>query len=297
MTPFSLLEHFQSYLGSEKRYSSHTLLAYRTDLKQFIEFSQIKESKELNEVTRHLIRSWVIALNDQQIENKSINRKLATLRTFYKWLLRNNYVDQNPTLKIQGPKQQKRLPVFAKESEMESKKLDGLFGIDFSGLRDKLIFELFYQTGIRLSELIELTHKQVTASQIRVIGKRNKERIIPISQNLTEQINQYIRLKDWSLIDHDYLLVLDNGNKMYPKFVYRKINQYLSIATNLDVKSPHVLRHTFATHLLNNGAGLETLKALLGHSSLAATQVYTHNSFAQLTKIYSSAHPRGRKKD
>lgn len=297
MTPFSVLSQFESYLESEKRYSMHTLVAYQNDLKQFLEFTQIQRKEEFNEVNHQLIRSWVVHLHDSNFENKSINRKLASLRSFYKWLLKNEYVDHNPTIRIQGPKQQKKLPVFARENELTPEKLDPLFGDDFSGVRDRLVFELLYQTGMRLNELIELRRSQVSSQSIKVLGKRNKERIIPISQNLTDQIQRYIQLKDWQVIPHDYLLVLDNGKKIYPKFVYRKINYYLSLVTRLDVNSPHVLRHSFATHLLNNGAGLETLKDLLGHSSLAATQVYTHNSFAELTKIYSSAHPRGRKKD
>lgn len=297
MTPFSVLAQFETYLHSEKRYSDHTLVAYKKDLSQFLEFSKIQKTEEYDEVNHHLVRSWIVHLNESGLENKSINRKLASLRTFYKWLLKNEYVTQNPTLKIRGPKQQKRLPVFAKENEITSEKLEPIFGNTFSGMRDRLIFELLYQTGIRLNELLELRKSQISSQHIKVIGKRNKERIIPVSQNLTKQIEDYIQLRNRLLIPHDYLFVLENGKKIYPKFVYRKINYYLSLVTRLDVRSPHVLRHTFATHLLNNGAGLETLKNLLGHSSLAATQVYTHNSFTKLTKIYSSAHPRGRNKD
>jgi integrase/recombinase XerC len=206
-------------------------------------------------------------------------------------------IEVNPAIKINGPKQHKKLPSFVKEKELDKTKLDDLFSDDFEGVRDKLMFELFYQTGIRLSELIELKEKNITSNSIKVLGKRNKERIIPISENLTNFISIYKELKNSMLIDSAGFLCLINGNKLYPKFVYRKINYYLSLVTSLEKKSPHILRHSFATHMLNNGAGLETLKDLLGHASLAATQVYTHNSFAQLTNIYSSAHPRGRKKN
>ncbi|MES2588646.1 MAG: tyrosine-type recombinase/integrase [Bacteroidota bacterium] len=298
MAPFFfVLENFESYLATEKRYSVHTVEAYMIDLRQFFNFSGIKEVQELKEVSHHLIRSWIVDLSDSKLENKSINRKLASLRTFFKYLLIQNIIDKNPTLKIRGPKNIKTPPNFIKESELSLEKLDDLFSDDFDGVRNHLMFEMFYQTGIRLSELIELKLENVSGNAIKVLGKRNKERIIPISENLTKLVFRYKELKSSELIDSSVFFCLRNGNKLYPKFVYRKINTYLSLITSLDVKSPHVLRHTFATHMLNNGAGLETLKDLLGHSSLAATQVYTHNSFAQLTNIYSSAHPRGHKKD
>jgi integrase/recombinase XerC len=196
--------------------------------------------------------------------------------------------------KIQGPKNEKRLPVFAKESELDSNKLSEMYDNDFDGIRDSLILELFYQTGIRLNELINLKETDVNEQHIKVLGKRNKERLIPVSTTLFHQIQDFLKEKRKVVGETKFLIVLKNGNKLYPTFVYRKINAYLSQATNLDKKSPHVLRHTFATHMLNRGSGLETLKDLLGHANLAATQVYTHNSFAQLTAIYSQAHPRGR---
>lgn len=295
MTPFFMLTTFVIYLETEKRYSAHTLVAYTKDLQQFLDFSDIRLEQELDEVNHHLIRSWVVHLHEQAYENKTINRKLASLRSYYRWLLKNGIVKQNPCLKIKGPKQQKKLPIFAKESEITPERLAHLFTDDVSGKRDQLIFEVLYQTGIRLSELIALKKEDVGRRQIKVLGKRQKERLIPISPQLYEQLMLYTESDKHQLKTGDYLFTLDTGEKLYPKFVYRKINYYLSLVANLDVNSPHVLRHTFATHLLNNGAGLETLKDLLGHASLAATQVYTHNSFAQLNKIYSSAHPRGHK--
>lgn len=292
-----MLESFELFLITEKRYSLHTCQAYLIDLKQFFDFIDENHDFDIKEINHHLIRSWMVSLIENNLESKSVNRKLASLRTFFKWALKNSLIEVNPAIKINGPKQHKKLPSFVKERELDKTKLDDLFSDDFEGVRDKLIFELFYQTGIRLSELIELKEKNITSNSIKVLGKRNKERIIPISENLTNFISTYKELKNSMLIDSADFLCLINGNKLYPKFVYRKINYYLSLVTSLEKKSPHILRHSFATHMLNNGAGLETLKDLLGHASLAATQVYTHNSFAQLTNIYSSAHPRGRKKN
>ena len=205
-------------------------------------------------------------------------------------------VEQNPMLRIRGPKVEKRLPQFVKQSEIENGRIEQLFSSGFEGIRDRLMFELFYQTGIRLSELIELKNKDVTSTQIKVLGKRNKERIIPIGKDLYEIIRSYEKLKPPGPDSQIMLFVKKDGRKLSSKFVYRKINTYLGSVTNAEKKSPHILRHTFATHMLNNGAGLETLKELLGHANLSATQVYTHNSFAQINSIYSHAHPRGRKK-
>lgn len=298
MTPFSFLQDFVQYLEVEKRYSQHTVLAYQKDIEQFFNhtFNGKIGSDELKEVSHSLIRSWIIYLNEEKLENKSINRKLVSLRSFFKWLLVRGEIEKNPFIKVSGPKVRKRLPTFVKENDIKAESIDFLFSDDFEGKRDRLMFELLYQTGIRLNELINLRSKDISTSSIKVLGKRNKERIIPISEDLSKLIINY-KSQYFSIIqDSEFLLTLFNGNKIYPKLVYRKINYYLSLTTNMDKKSPHVLRHTFATHMLNNGAGLETLKELLGHASLAATQVYTHNSFAELTTIYSSAHPRGGRK-
>jgi integrase/recombinase XerC len=289
-----MFQEFINYLHFEKRCSEHTVTAYQTDLAQFEEFFELKSITELNELNSLAIRSWVVHLIDSGLTNRSVNRKIATLRTLFKWLRKEGVVNSNPMAKIQGPKNEKRLPVFAKESELNSNKLAELYNNDFDGLRDELMVEIFYQTGIRLNELINLKEADVNEQNIKVLGKRNKERLIPISATLFQQIQGFIAQKRKQVGETKFLIVLKNGNKLYPTFVYRKINAYLSQATNLDKKSPHVLRHTFATHMLNRGSGLETLKDLLGHANLAATQVYTHNSFAQLTAIYSQAHPRGR---
>lgn len=289
-----MFQEFINYLHFEKRCSEHTVTAYQTDLAQFEEFFELKSITEMNELNSLAIRSWVVHLIDSSLTNRSVNRKIATLRTLFKWLRKEGIVNSNPMAKIQGPKNEKRLPVFAKESELNSNKLAELYDNDFDGLRDELMVELFYQTGIRLNELINLKETDINEQHIKVLGKRNKERLIPISKTLFHQIQGFINEKRKLVGETKFLIVLKNGNKLYPTFVYRKINAYLGQATNLDKKSPHVLRHTFATHMLNRGSGLETLKDLLGHANLAATQVYTHNSFAQLTAIYSQAHPRGR---
>ncbi len=291
-----MFENFIQYLRFEKRFSEHTVIAYENDLKQFAEFLELEIESEAYSISASTVRSWIVCMIDQGLTNKSVNRKLASLRTYYRWLRKEAIIEVSPMQKIQGPKNEKRLPVFAKESELTTEKLEDVFADTFEGLRDELMFELFYQTGIRLSELIELKEKDVSEQHIKVLGKRNKERIVPISIELKNKINIYLTQKHKGLGASKYLLVLKNGNKLYGALVYRKINYYLGLTTSLDKKSPHILRHTFATHMLNRGSGLETLKDLLGHANLSATQVYTHNSFAKLTAIYSQAHPRGRNK-
>lgn len=292
-----MLEKFESYLLKEKRSSAHTVNAYIKDVESFLEYIQIDDLNILNEISYHLVRSWMVNLIDEGLNNRSVNRKLSSLRTFFKWAKRNGHIEIDPMLRITGPKQNKRLPEFVKEEEIDISILDELFSADFSGKRDRIIFELLYQTGIRLSELINIKNSDFQNSAIKVLGKRNKERIIPISPLLEKEISEYMHLKSDSQFDITYLLCTNKGKKLYPKFVYRKINYYLSLVTSLGKKSPHVLRHTFATHMLNNGAGLESLKEVLGHASLSATQIYTHNSFEEINKIYKQAHPRGHKKE
>ena len=290
-----MFDKFISYLQFEKRYSNHTILAYRQDLDSFKEFAELEKIAEFSDLSSSFIRSWIVYLIEGGMKNKSVNRKLASLRTFYKWLRKEGVVGHSPMTKVIGPKSEKHLPVFAKESELSLPNMEHLFTEDFSGQRDALMLELFYQTGMRLSELIGLKIYDVKGNQVKVLGKRNKERIIPISDGLVKQIELYVVARKDVAQNNDSLLVLNSGNKLYPTFAYRKINYYLGKVTSLDKKSPHILRHTFATHMLNRGTGLETLKDLLGHANLAATQVYTHNSFAQLNSIYSQAHPRGHK--
>lgn len=291
-----LVDNFIQYLQFEKRYSKHTVLAYQEDLSQFTEFAGIKSPQDWLEINHHVVRAWIVFLIENKHTNRSVSRKLSCLRSFYKWLVSNDYARVNPMLKIKAPKIEKRLPQFAKQSEMNQDKANSLFGDDFEGLRDELLVEVLYQTGIRLSELINLHNSNIHPQSIKVLGKRNKERIIPIGSELFHKIQTYQNSTPDGPDKAVYLFVSKKGLKLNEKFVYRKINSYLGSVTNLQKKSPHVLRHTFATHMLNNGSGMETLKELLGHSNLSATQVYTHNSFAQINTIYSQAHPRGHKK-
>ncbi len=291
-----MLENFKEHIIIEKRFSEHTCTAYLKDLDQFLSFTGISHEKDLKEVDERLIRGWMVSLIDEDLSNTSVNRKLSTLRTYFKWLVREGKLESSPMKGVKGPKVSKRLPSFAQQKDLEPTRIDIIFTNDFEGMRDRLMFEMFYQTGIRSSELIELKDVDVSETTIKVLGKRNKERVIPISKELHELIKRYRDLRIEIEIATPLFFVLKNGKKLYPKFVYRKINNYLTETTNLEKKSPHVLRHTFATHMLNNGAGLEVLKELLGHANLSATQIYTHNSFAELTKIYSQAHPRGQKK-
>ncbi len=298
-TPFSLdqFEAFLSYLAHEKRYSSHTVDGYCRDIEQYFEFqSNYYESDQYAETTHVMIRSWIVHLVETDYVPKSIQRKLSSLRSFFKFLKRNDLVQINPASKVVAPKSNKRLPQFVEEAGMlRFDKLD--LSEDFAGTRDRLIVTILYETGIRQAELINLREEQIdfTQGQIRVIGKRNKERIVPISHNLIVEMQQYQRLKKEEF-DTTYLpelLVTNKGNKMYPRFVYDKVKYYLGLVTTIDKKSPHVLRHTFATHLLNNGANLNSVKELLGHSSLSSTQVYTHNTIEKLKDVHKRAHPKG----
>lgn len=290
-----MLEKFESYLISEKRCSNHTLTAYLNDVTTFLEFSSIESIEELKEVNYQIVRSWLVELVNSNLNNRSVNRKLSSLRTFFKWALRSSYIEVDPMLRIKGPKQNKRLPEFVKEEELDLNKLNEVFPNTFDGFRDRMIIELFYQTGIRLSELIELKKGNIQNGVIKVLGKRNKERLIPITSELELELKAYLNHPINLEHNSNYIFLTEKGNKIYPKLVYRRINYYLSLLTDMQKKSPHVLRHTFATHMLNNGAGLETLKEILGHANLSATQIYTHNSFDEITKIYKQAHPRGHK--
>lgn len=295
MAPFLFSDSFEAYLSTEKRYSDHTLLAYMKDIAQFFEFCGQIEKNELSEINSKLIRGWLVSLKDEKFTNKTVNRKLSSLRTYFNFLKRNQLITRNPLTGINGPKSEKRLPQFANEEDLVQNPNILLANNSFSVIRDLLMIELLYQTGMRLSELIGLKVNDIQNCRVKVLGKRNKERLIPISKELNDLINEYLQFKNAQEFDSHWLINTNSGNKVYPKFVYRKINIYLGDVTDLEKCSPHVLRHTFATHMLNNGAGLETIKELLGHANLSATQVYTHSSFAQLTNIYSQAHPRGQK--
>ncbi len=287
------ITQFLNHIQKNKRYSIHTLKAYKSDLIQLELYLQSQYELELIEANSASLRSWIVQLLESGIENKTINRKISTLKSFYKYLLKEELISTNPTGKLVSPKLGSTLPNFVREKEMTNLLDQFQFENSFKGIRDKMIIELLYSSGIRLSELIQLKVGDVdlSQSQMKVLGKRNKERIIPIHRKLLLGIKEYLIERN-SIAEDLNLLVTDSGKKMYPKFVYRKVNYYLGQVTTASKKSPHVLRHTFATHMLNNGAELNTIKEILGHANLSATQVYTHNTIEKLRNIYKQAHPR-----
>jgi len=286
-----VVNFFLQHLQVERRLSPLTLRSYEIDLLQFLDFLDL-DSLQVNHIKSQSIRAWLVELSNQGIQNRSINRKLATLRTFYKYLLRRGDVTENPMHTIRMVKTSKTLPTYLRESEMEQ-----LFSqnetpkLTFEEVRDQLALMLLYGTGMRLAELIQLSQQQVNlaAKTLRVIGKRNKERIIPMPTLLVELIQQYRSLNPYQ---HDTLLLTDKGDPCYPMFIQRVVKKYLGEVSTLEKLSPHVLRHSYATHLLNRGADLNAIKELLGHANLAATQVYTHNSMEKLKEIYKQAHPK-----
>jgi len=290
-----MIDTFLKYLRFEKRYSEHTLTAYRKDLTQLeIFLSEEFETSDFKEVQHAHLRNWMVSLMESGLEPKSVNRKMASVKAFYKFLLAREYVASNPTGRLKSLKVDKKLPSFVRESEMITL-LDQIeFSKDFFGARDRLILELLYATGIRLTELINLSDPDVNLYQgsIKVLGKRNKERVIPMAEFIVKSIKEYQQLRNAEFGFCDYLLVTDSGNKLYPMMVYRIVKKYLDQVTTIAKRSPHVLRHTFATHLLNKGADLNAVKDLLGHTSLAATQVYTHNSMEKLKSVFDQAHPK-----
>lgn len=293
-----LIEKFIQYIQFEKRFSPNTITAYHKDLAQFCEFlSTDYNIKNIENSDYQMIRSWIVDLVDKSISNTTINRKLSTLKSFYKYLLKEGIILENPMVKIIAPKLNKKLPEFVGNDNMESLFNDVEFDEGFIGSRNKLIIEMLYFTGMRLSELINLkdTDIDLHSQQLKVLGKRNKERIIPFSIVLQKSIEEYLKIREKDINQTKqipYFFVTQKGKKVYEKLVYRTVNSYLGKVSTLRKKSPHVLRHTFATHMLNNGADLNAIKELLGHASLAATQVYTHNTIDQLKSIYKQAHPR-----
>jgi integrase/recombinase XerC len=292
----ALISGFIDYLKFEKRYSVHTIRSYRDDLEAFAVYLGAEfGGMEVKAISAAVVRSWLASLKDAELSSRSVNRKISSLRSFYKYLLRAGVVEQSPMAAIIGPKAGKRLPVFVEEEDMAVLFGEVPFGDDWEGLTDKLLLALLYHTGMRLSELIGLKEGMVDSGNraIKVLGKGNKERVIPVSGVLVEMVEEYReRKRDLPGVDREVLLVGKKGKKLYPKYVYRAVREYLARVTTIEKKSPHVLRHTFATHLMNAGAELNSVKELLGHASLAATQVYTHNTIEKLKDVYKRAHPK-----
>jgi len=294
------LKAFQEYLQHEKKYSIHTVTAYVNDLLFFQEFLKINFDNDSLEVVNYsMIRSWIVALVDSGISNSSVNRKIASLKSFYKFLLKTKQLESSPLLKHKSLKTPKKIQIPFSEKELDNVLNHIQYPEGFEGIRDKLVIDLFYTTGIRRTELIHLKMQNVdlSANTLKVLGKRNKERILPILPIIGKQIKSYLAeratIKD--IKDSEYFFLLLKGVKFNDSFVYRLINYYFSNVSEKVKKSPHILRHTFATHMLNNGADLNSVKELLGHSSLASTQVYTHSSLSELKKAYGNAHPRSQK--
>ena len=290
----TLIKNFLDYLIIEKRYSVHTTVSYKNDLNQFnLYLLESYSGIEFHKVEMIHVRSYMVHLLESKLAKSTVARKVSSIKSLYKFMKKEQLISSSPILLLETPKLDSRLPVFLKEEEVVNLFEEFKFEDSFSGKRDKMILYLFYQTGIRLSELIGLKDVDVRNGELKVLGKRNKERIIPLSNNIQPLIDQYLNLKDELGFKKKYFFVTDKGNKLYEKFVYRKVNYYLSMVSSKQKKSPHILRHTFATHMLNNGADLNSIKEILGHENLSATQVYTHNTFQKLKSIHKQSHPRG----
>ena len=289
---------FLDYLKYEKRSSEHTVTAYEGDLAQFEQYlaDNFKDVKIL-EVEPLMVRAWMMELLEKEISARSVGRKVSALRAFFRYHVKLKNLTVNPMEAVTSPKVKKRLPQFVEEEDMANLFSEDLFADTYEGWRDRLIIELFYVTGMRLSELTNIRRNDVDlyACTVKVLGKRNKERVIPFSSRVKDLILKYFSLFDEKYPEipkNYYIFVAPNCNKIYPKAVYRIVRKYLDLVTTIDKRSPHVLRHTFATHLLNHGADINAIKEILGHASLSATQIYTHNSIEKLKNIYNQAHPR-----
>lgn len=289
-----MVKSFLQYIQYEKKYSSCTVFSYQNDINQFQNFLSENYSLPIEETQLKHIRNWIISLKNENIESSSINRKLSALKSLFKHGLRNNFIKTNPCTKLQQLKTPKKLPLFFKESELETA-LDTKKNEQntFAELRNNIILEILYQTGIRRAELINLKDSDFNffSLTLRILGKGNKERIIPISKKLGEKTEEYINYKN-QIFDSPYFILTDTGEKSYPNLIYRIVKNNMSEVSSLNKRSPHVIRHSFASGLLNNGAEISAVKELLGHANLAATQIYTHTSYEQLKKTYKQAHPR-----
>ena len=286
---------FLAYLQLEKRYSMHTITAYSNDLVQFFDFIETQyEAIPLTQITGSMVRTWLASMKETELTGKTLNRKISSLKSFFKYQIQQGTLSKSPMETVISPKVSKRLPAFVAERDMEQLLVNLAFAEGWKGLTEKLVIQLFYATGMRLSELIGCKEQQLDVSKrvIKVLGKGNKERILPISQALAQDLASYIKEKPQAANGNPILFVNENGKSLQPRAVYSFVKYYLSQVTTLQKKSPHILRHSFATHLMNNGADLNAVKELLGHASLAATQVYTHNTIEKLKEVFSKAHPK-----
>ncbi len=291
-------ESFLHYIQTEKRYSPHTVRSYINDLDQFFSFLLNQNlSADPAHVTSHDVRAWIVSLMSNGYSAVSVHRKISCLRVFYRYLRKEGFVLSDPLEKVVLPKRKKTLPVFVEEESIAKLLDNDNFGDSLAGIRNRTIIEMLYLTGIRRAELIGLHDRDLDleSALVKVTGKRNKQRIIPLTKRFVESLREFINIRNASTFLHPdgWLFVTDKGNKLYDKYVYNIVNDYLAMVTTIEKKSPHVLRHTFATHMLNHGADLNTIKEFLGHANLSATQIYTHTTFEKLKKIYKQAHPRG----
>lgn len=288
--------NFLSYLKFEKRYSKHTVVAYQNDLQQFSDYlNKIYELNLASQVRHTQIRSWLVSLMENKIEARSINRKISTLKSYFKFLMKIGSLEKDPMKKVQAPKTSKRLPVFVEEKNIQDFISSFQYNAEYDGIRDKTILILFYSTGMRLNELVNLKISDIDFynQSLKVLGKGNKERLIPFGRELNELLKEYLKMRKKNFnTETEMLLLTDKGENIYHRLVYRIINQQLQELTTVEKKSPHVLRHSFATHMLNHGADINAIKEILGHANLSATQVYTHNTIDKLKNIYKQAHPK-----
>ncbi len=293
-----IVSDFIHYLQYEKRFSVHTVTSYKTDIESFMQYLQtVFQIDDITEANSVIVRTWMMTLIEEAVSTRSINRKLSALRSFFNYHVKTGTIEKSPMGQVHAPKMAKRLPEYIAQDDMEQLFDAELFADTFEGWRDRAIIELFYATGMRLSELINIQKIDVDFydKTVKVLGKRSKERIIPITPIVQQVFEKYFSLRERKfgvLNKNSFIFVTQKGNKMYPKAVYNIVKKYLDMITTIDKRSPHVIRHTFATHLLNNGADINAIKEILGHSNLAATQIYTRNSIEKLKSIYKQAHPR-----
>ncbi len=289
------IQAFLNYIQFEKRYSQHTLISYQNDLEQFFAYlaSQF-DAPPVNKITAMFVRSWLAEMKEEEITSKTINRKISSLKSFFKYAIKTGVIDQSPMTTVTAPRISKRLPSFVEEKDIATLFDYVDFEDNWKGRTEKLVLKLFYGTGMRLSELINLKESQLDAphTQVKVLGKGNKERIIPIAKELAAELQSYIADKPVRAENVHTVFITENGKSLQPRSVYSFVKIHLSKVTTIQKKSPHILRHSFATHLMNNGADLNAVKELLGHSSLAATQVYTHNTIEKLKDVFKKAHPK-----